>query len=73
MWMRSEYRPGARGEDNDDRDGTQATGAQHPCILPPDRGAAANQADSRVRCSNNKISPGAFEATMRLRPVAFAL
>jgi hypothetical protein len=71
--MRSEYRPGARGEDDDGRDGTQATGAQHRDIIPPGADAAGNQADSRVRGSNNTISPGAFEATMRLRPVAFAL
>jgi hypothetical protein len=39
----------------------------------PDVDAAGDQADSRLRGSNNTISPGAFEATMRLRPVAFAL
>ena len=48
--------------------------SSHTEILAPravGRGAHA-QADSRLRGSNNTMSPGAFEATMRLRPVAFA-
>lgn len=64
--------PSGRDE-NDGRDGAQGRGAQHADILTPGRDAAGDQADSRVRGSNNTMSPGAFEATMRLRPVAFAL
>jgi hypothetical protein len=59
--------------ENDSRDGTQGTRADHAEILTPGRDAAGDQADSRVRGSNNTMSPGAFEATMRLRPVALAL
>jgi len=69
--LRGERRPSGRDE-NDGRDGTQETGVQHADILTPGRNAAGDQADSRVRGSNNTMSPGALEATMRLRPVAFA-
>ena len=72
MPVHGERRPNGRDE-NDCRESTQKTGVQHADILTPDRNAAGDQADSRARGSNNTMSPGAFEATMRLRPVAFAL
>ena len=72
MRLHGERWPNGRDE-NDGRDGAQGTGAQHADILTPGRDAAGDQADSRVRGSNNTMSPGAFEATIRLRPVAFAL
>jgi hypothetical protein len=71
-------RPRARGADLLEL--ANASSSSHPGILAPRRACSAprredagDQADSRARGSNNTMSPGAFEATMRLRPVAFAL
>ncbi len=72
LLVSGERRSSRRDENNDGRDGTQVTGA-HSDILASGRDAAGYQADSRLRGSNNTMSPGAFEATIRLRPVAFAL